>query len=69
MNFMARTRCVRDMVVQISGDLIAIIQFRATIPNCWRLDNPTGRNHHRVGFGQIAELANDWDGYTGVTTD
>ena len=22
----------------------------------------TGRNHHRVGFGQIAELANDWDG-------
>ena len=26
----------------------------------------TGRNHQRVGFGQIAELANDWDGYTGV---
>jgi arylsulfatase len=26
----------------------------------------TGRNHHRVGFGQIAELANDWDGYTGL---
>jgi len=25
----------------------------------------TGRNHHRVGAGQIAELANDWDGYTG----
>ncbi|MDS9470259.1 arylsulfatase [Paracoccus sp. MBLB3053] len=25
----------------------------------------TGRNHHRVGYGQIAELANDWDGYTG----
>ena len=25
----------------------------------------TGRNQHRVGFGQIAELANDWDGYTG----
>jgi hypothetical protein len=24
----------------------------------------TGRNHHRVGNGQIAELANDWDGYT-----
>jgi arylsulfatase A-like enzyme len=21
----------------------------------------TGRNHHRVGNGQIAELANDWD--------
>lgn len=25
----------------------------------------TGHNHHRIGFGQIAELANDWDGYTG----
>ena len=25
----------------------------------------TGRNHHRVGAGQIAEFANDWDGYTG----
>jgi len=25
----------------------------------------TGRNHHRVGAGQIAELASDWDGYTG----
>jgi len=25
----------------------------------------TGRNHHRAGFGQIAELANDWDGYSG----
>ena len=25
----------------------------------------TGRNPHRMGFGQIAEFANDWDGYTG----
>ena len=25
----------------------------------------TGRNQHRLGFGQIAELANDWDGYSG----
>jgi arylsulfatase len=25
----------------------------------------TGRNHHRVGNGQITELANDWDGYSG----
>lgn len=25
----------------------------------------TGRNPHRVGSGQIAELANDWDAYTG----
>jgi arylsulfatase len=26
----------------------------------------TGRNHHRVHSGQIAELANDWDGYSGT---
>lgn len=26
----------------------------------------TGRNHHLVGAGQIAELASDWDGYVGV---
>src|SRR6476620_5943057 len=26
----------------------------------------TGRNHHRVANGQITELANDWDGYTGT---
>ena len=26
----------------------------------------TGRNHHRVGNGTIAERASDFDGYTGV---
>ncbi|MFV0366615.1 MAG: arylsulfatase [Mangrovibacterium sp.] len=26
----------------------------------------TGRNHHRVGSGQITEFVNDWDGYSGV---
>jgi arylsulfatase A-like enzyme len=26
----------------------------------------TGRNQHRVGNGRIGELANDWDGYTGI---
>jgi len=26
----------------------------------------TGRNHHHVGAGQIAEIANDWDGYSGI---
>jgi len=25
-----------------------------------------GRNHHRLGSGQITELANDWDGYSGI---
>jgi hypothetical protein len=24
-----------------------------------------GWNHQRAGVGQIAEFANDWDGYTG----
>ena len=26
----------------------------------------TGRNHHRVSSGQIAEMANDWHGYMGT---
>jgi len=26
----------------------------------------TGRNHNRVANGQITELANDWDGYSGM---
>ncbi|MBD9529577.1 arylsulfatase [Paracoccus sp. PAR01] len=26
----------------------------------------TGRNPHRIGFGQIAEFANNWDGYSGA---
>jgi arylsulfatase len=26
----------------------------------------TGRNDHRISAGQIAELANDWDGYSGI---
>jgi len=25
-----------------------------------------GRNHHRVGAGQISEMSNDWDGYAGT---
>jgi arylsulfatase A-like enzyme len=25
----------------------------------------TGRNHHRIGQGQIAEFANNWDGCAG----
>ena len=27
-----------------------------------RASPTTGRNHHRIGNGQIAEFANDWDG-------
>ena len=26
----------------------------------------TGRNHTRVGNGQISEISNDWDGFTGL---
>lgn len=26
----------------------------------------TGRNHTRIGNGQITELANDWDGFSGI---
>ena len=26
----------------------------------------TGRNHTRIGNGQICELANDWDGFSGI---
>ncbi|MEZ6078206.1 MAG: sulfatase-like hydrolase/transferase [Pirellulaceae bacterium] len=26
----------------------------------------TGRNHTRIGNGQIAEFANDWDGFSGI---
>ncbi len=26
----------------------------------------TGRNHHHVSAGQIAEFGNDWDGYAGI---
>jgi arylsulfatase A-like enzyme len=25
----------------------------------------TGRHHHRIGQGRIAEFPNDWDGYAG----
>ena len=28
----------------------------------------TGRNHQFIGAGQIAEFANDWDGYSGTQT-
>ncbi|WP_085722923.1 arylsulfatase [Pseudomonas sp. R37(2017)] len=37
----------------------------AAISSATRAALLTGRNHHRVGNGVIAELATDWDGYTG----
>lgn len=35
------------------------------ITSATRTELLTGRNNHRFGNGVIAELASDWDGYTG----
>ena len=51
---------------RIVGDGIAYNRFHTTaMCSPTRASLLTGRNHHRVGNGQIAELANDWDGYSG----
>lgn len=48
------------------GEGIAYNRFHTTaMCSPTRASLLTGRNHHRVGNGQIAELANDWDGYSG----
>jgi len=52
---------------RIAGGGIAFNRFHTTaMCSPTRAALLTGRNHHRVGAGQIAELANDWDGYSGV---
>ena len=52
---------------RIVNDGIAYNRFHTTaMCSPTRAALLTGRNHHRVGNGQIAELANDWDGYSGV---
>lgn len=51
---------------RIAGSGISYNSFHnAAMCSPTRASLLTGRNHHRSGFGQIAELANDWDGYTG----
>lgn len=51
---------------RVAGDGVAYNRFHnAAMCSPTRAALLTGRNHHRVGNGQIAELANDWDGYTG----
>ncbi len=51
---------------QLAEEGIAFSRFHnAAMCSPTRAALLTGRNHHRVGNGQIAELANDWDGYTG----
>ena len=52
---------------RLAADGISYNEFHTTgMCSPTRASLLTGRNHHRVGNGQIAELANDWDGYTGV---
>ena len=52
---------------RIAGGGITYNRFHTTaMCSPTRASLLTGRNHHRVGAGQIAELANDWDGYSGV---
>jgi arylsulfatase A-like enzyme len=51
---------------RVVGEGIAFNRFHTTaMCSPTRASLLTGRNHHRVGAGQIAELANDWDGYSG----
>ncbi|MEA2025714.1 MAG: sulfatase-like hydrolase/transferase, partial [Chloroflexota bacterium] len=51
---------------RIYGEGIGYNRFHTTaMCSPTRASLLTGRNHHRVGNGQIAELANDWDGYSG----
>jgi len=51
---------------RIVGEGITYNRFHTTaMCSPTRASLLSGRNHHRVGNGQIAELANDWDGYSG----
>ncbi len=55
-----------DTLTRIHGDGIGYNRFHTTaMCSPTRASLLTGRNHHRIGNGQIAELANDWDGYSG----
>jgi arylsulfatase len=52
---------------RIAGQGISYNAFHTTsICSPTRAALLTGRNHHRVGSGTIAERAVDWDGYTGM---
>lgn len=54
-------------LTRIAKDGISYNTFHTTaICSPTRAALLTGRNHHRVGSGTIAERALDWDGYSGV---
>ena len=55
-----------DALSRVLGEGIGYNRFHTTaMCSPTRASLLTGRNHHRIGNGQIAELANDWDGYAG----
>jgi hypothetical protein len=55
-----------DTMDRISGEGVSYNKFHTTaMCSRTRASLLTGRNHHEIGNGQIAELANDWDGYAG----
>ena len=59
-------RCTPRRSIAIVTEGIGYNRFHTTaMCSPTRASLLTGRNHHRVGNGQIAELANDWDGYSG----
>ncbi|GAA4379720.1 arylsulfatase [Nocardioides caricicola] len=55
-----------DTLTRVLSEGIGYNRFHTTaMCSPTRASLLTGRNHHRIGNGQIAELANDWDGYSG----
>jgi arylsulfatase A-like enzyme len=55
-----------DTLTRIHNEGIGCNRFHTTaMCSPTRASLLTGRNHHRIGNGQLAELANDWDGYAG----
>ena len=59
-------RCTPTRLSRVHGEGIGFNRFHTTaMCSPTRASLLTGRNHHRIGNGQIAELANDWDGYAG----
>jgi arylsulfatase len=55
-----------DAPNRIHDEGVGFNRFRTTaVCSPSRVSLLTGRNHHRIGQGQIAEFANDWDGYAG----